>query len=112
MTQIINRPWGYFEDIIRERTYVMKRIVVRPGQRLSLQKHEHRSEFWVIMEGTGTIELGTVETPIKAGSTVNIQKKEIHRVSNTGTGHMTIYETQYGICDEEDIVRISDDYGR
>jgi len=109
---IINKPWGYYEDIIREHTYVMKRIVVRPGQRLSLQKHENRSEFWVIMEGTGTIELGSVETPIKAGSTVSIQKKEIHRVSNTGKDHLVIYETQYGICLEDDIIRISDDYGR
>jgi mannose-6-phosphate isomerase-like protein (cupin superfamily) len=109
---IVNCPWGYYEDILREPTCVIKRIVVMPGQRLSLQKHALRSEFWFISEGEGKMQLGTIESVIKVGSTVNILPKEIHRVTNTGNKHLVIYEMQYGKCSEDDIVRLEDDYGR
>ncbi len=109
---IVNKPWGYYEDILREDNYVMKRIVIRPGQRLSFQKHEKRSEFWVIMKGIGKVQLGTIESIVNVGATVNIQKKELHRITNIGTEHLVIYETQYGVCDENDIIRVSDDYER
>jgi len=107
-----NRPWGRWEEYLNEETYRLKRIIVNPGKRLSLQWHRYRSEHWVVVKGQGVITLGSEDRPIKQGDTFVIPIEVIHRVSNTGSDDLVIIETQMGKCDENDIVRIEDDWNR
>jgi mannose-6-phosphate isomerase-like protein (cupin superfamily) len=107
-----DRPWGRWEEYLNESGYRVKRIVVAPGQRLSLQRHRLRSEHWVIVAGKGSFHLDGSDRPVEAGSTVFIPVGGIHRITNTGDVPLLIIETQLGICDEDDIERLEDDYGR
>ena len=91
----------------------MKRIFVFPGKRLSLQRHKLREEVWVIVEGSGLMTLGDKTFPVKKGDVLNIPKYTIHRIeNNTESEPLVFIETQMGICPEDDIERIEDDYGR
>ena len=113
MIDFDNRPWGRWEEYIFEPSYRIKRIVVFPGKRLSLQRHQLREEHWVVVEGTGLMTLGDEQFPIQPGTYINIPKGTIHRVENNNeNGALVIIETQLGICPEDDIERIEDDYGR
>lgn len=105
-------PWGYYEDIYRSAGMVMKKIIVHPNHRLSSQYHEKRCEYWGVESGEGKLTLGEVDSIIFPTNSVYIPIRKIHRVENIGTIDLVIYETQIGICDEKDIVRLSDDYGR
>ena len=107
-----DRPWGRWEEYLNEDGYRVKRIIVHPGERLSLQKHAHRSEFWVIVSGTGVFTLDDSNRPIEPGDALHIPIGGIHRVQNAGETPLIIIETQMGICEEDDIIRIEDDYGR
>lgn len=107
-----NRPWGRWEEYLNEPGYRVKRIVVHPGQRLSLQKHEHRQEHWVIVFGEGVFSLDGEDRRIGKGDALHIPKGGVHRILNDGEDHLVIIETQLGLCIEEDIIRIEDDYGR
>lgn len=107
------RPWGNYESLLIEKTFQVKRIEVKPGQRLSLQKHKHRAEKWVIVHGEGVVTVGDREVPVSTGSIVEIAKEEVHRMSNTGTKPLIFVETQIGdYLGEDDIVRLEDDYKR
>ena len=110
---VVHKPWGYYEDIVREPTYVIKKIVVNPGEELSTQTHQKRNEFWLIAKGKCRVQLGNVITKMKAGQTVNIHAKEIHKIINDSNEEVVVYETQFGAeCYEDDIVRLDDKYDR
>ncbi len=112
------RPWGYYQSLELGAGHQVKRIVVNPGQRLSLQKHAHRAEHWTVVEGVAEVTVGmTMETlavsaVAKSGS-IDIPRGAIHRLTNRGTVPVTIIEVQFGdYFGEDDIVRLEDDYGR
>jgi mannose-6-phosphate isomerase-like protein (cupin superfamily) len=107
-----DRPWGRWEEYLNEPGYRVKRIIVSPGQRLSLQKHEKRSEHWVIASGAGRFTLDNDVLEVKAGDSVFIPVGGVHRVENPTRTPLIIIETQLGTCIEDDIIRIEDDYGR
>jgi mannose-6-phosphate isomerase len=113
-SQMFNeRPWGYYDVLLEDPEHKVKRIVVYPGKRLSLQCHKHRDEHWIIAAGEGRMTVDHVEFPLGKGSFVNIPRRSIHRVSNTGQTNLIFIEVQTGdYFDESDIQRFEDDYGR
>jgi mannose-6-phosphate isomerase-like protein (cupin superfamily) len=107
------RPWGYYEVLADEDHYKVKRIVVYPGKRLSLQRHLYRAEHWHILSGTAIARSGDREVLLKSGESVDIPEKVLHRLHNPGTENLMIIEVQRGsYCGEDDIERFDDDYGR
>ena len=107
-----DRPWGRWEEYLNEPGYRVKRIVVDPGARISLQKHRLRSEHWTIVAGTGLFTLDGTERRVTVGDTAFIPVGGVHRIRNDGDVPLVIIETQLGRCEEDDIVRLEDDYGR
>lgn len=109
-------PWGKWENLIEYEPgmgYKVKRITVRPKECLSLQKHQHRDEFWVVVSGTGRVTLGKDVFFLRRGKSVFIPKTVVHRVENLGEIPLIIIEVQIGeLLEEKDIVRIEDKYGR
>jgi mannose-6-phosphate isomerase-like protein (cupin superfamily) len=112
MLDFDNRPWGRWEEYIYEPSYRVKRLVIFPGKRLSLQFHKLRDENWVIVSGIGKMTLGDKVFTVKTGDFIQIGKEQVHRVENESDVPLVIIETQIGICPEDDIIRIEDDYGR
>lgn len=113
MEEIVERPWGTYQTILRGETYQVKRIVVYPNSQLSLQSHNKRSEHWVIVEGEGTVTLGEKELKLKKDQHVYISVKEKHRMSNFTNDNVVFIEVQNGdYLGEDDIVRYEDIYGR
>ena len=109
----VQRPWGHYEILHREPGVQVKRIEIHPGMRFSLQTHARRSEYWVVIVGTGVATVGQKEIPVQKGSFVEIKTGEKHRLQNTGPGPLAIVEVQMGeYLGEDDIVRLQDDYGR
>ena len=110
---ITDRPWGTYEVLTTSDTHQVKRIVVHPGQRLSYQTHEQRSEYWVIVSGTGTVTLEEQDAMCLAGDAFIVDEGMPHRIANTGTEDLVFIETQLGTYfGEDDIVRLEDDFGR
>lgn len=114
MSERTERPWGWF-DLHEEddsNPYKVKTIYVDPNKQFSLQRHTQREEFWVIVEGDGIVTTSTYKCDVKRGSYIHIRKNEIHRMT-AGEFGIKFIEVQVGsICDESDIVRLEDDYGR
>ena len=106
------RAWGSFDILLDEEGIKVKKIVVKSGQRLSLQLHTKREEKWFIVEGFGTVQVGSDEFDLEAGDSITIRKYEVHRVRNSGLIDLVIVEIQTGDCQEDDIIRLQDDYGR
>jgi mannose-1-phosphate guanylyltransferase / mannose-6-phosphate isomerase len=112
------RPWGHYQSLDQGPRHQVKRIVVEPGQRLSLQNHAHRAEHWTVVDGVAEItvgpELGKLEVlTVRPGEHVHIPTGHIHRMANRGGKPMTLIEVQSGeYLGEDDIVRFEDDYGR
>ena len=111
MNQIENKPWGSYEVLLDEPNYKVKRIVVDAYQRFSLQYHKHREEHWVIVGGSGTVEIKGREFLAIMRSHWVVLPRETHRAT-AGPDGLVFIETQTGNCYEEDIVRLDDDYGR
>lgn len=107
-----SRPWGRWEEYLNEPGYRVKRIIVSGGKRLSLQKHAQRSEHWVIVSGQGIVTLDNEKRRVSVGDTLSIPTGGIHRIENDGACDLIFIETQLGICVEEDIIRLEDDWGR
>ena len=107
-----DRQWGSFDVLLDEEGVKVKKIVVKSGERLSLQLHKKRKELWYVIEGFGTMQIGNDEFSIETGDKVTIDKYEVHRVRNSGLIDLVIIEVQTGDCQEDDIIRIEDDYGR
>ena len=107
------RPWGHFEILLDEPGYKVKRVVVEPGKRLSLQLHRHRSEHWHVVLGKGLATVGEKETAVRGGLSIDVPSNTQHRMQNTGEVPLVFIEVQRGMnLDEDDIVRLQDDYGR
>jgi mannose-6-phosphate isomerase-like protein (cupin superfamily) len=108
-----NRPWGAF-FILDDQTHTkVKRLVVNPGHRLSLQSHKHRDEHWVVVKGTATVTVDDDTRDFSYGQHVFIKRGQKHRLACMGTEPVEIIEVQTGDqFPEEDIVRYSDDYER
>jgi mannose-1-phosphate guanylyltransferase/mannose-6-phosphate isomerase len=112
------RPWGHYQTIALGPRYQVKRIVVEPAQRLSLQMHAQRAERWTVVEGTGEVTLGRDMKALKTvtvgeNQSVDIPRGAVHRLANRGAVPLTIIEVQTGdYLGEDDIVRFEDDYGR
>jgi mannose-6-phosphate isomerase len=108
-----HRPWGYFRVLADEPEHKVKRLVVYPGQRLSLQRHRHRSEHWYLVHGQAVVTVDSLELPLVAGQAVDLPCGAWHRVMNPGGEELVIIEVQTGSSfAEDDIERIADDYGR
>jgi mannose-1-phosphate guanylyltransferase/mannose-6-phosphate isomerase len=109
----IYRPWGYYQDIDIAPRYRVKRIVVKPGSKLSLQKHFHRSEHWVVVQGTAEVTLGTDQRSVHENESIYIPIGSVHRLANPGKIRLELIEVQVGsYLGEDDIVRLDDVYGR
>ena len=108
-----HRPWGYYQVLGDEPRYKVKRIVVEPGHRLSLQRHRHRAEHWYIVQGRATVTRGDDVMVVGAGEAVDISQGMWHRLENPGTERLVLIEIQIGdYLGEDDIERAHDDYGR
>ena len=108
-----HRPWGYYKVLADETDHKVKRIVVYPGKRLSLQKHQKRSEHWFVVSGQGIVTLDGQRLNKKGGESVNIPCGSCHRIENTGTVDLNFIEVQTGkYFGEDDIERLEDDYER
>jgi len=107
------RPWGSFEHLLDTDYCKVKRIIVKPGQRLSYQYHHKRNEVWVIVKGNATITYDDNILEVKETEMVNIPVGTKHRVENKTDKDLIFIETQTGTYfGEDDIVRLDDDYGR
>jgi len=107
------RPWGEWMVIDVGAGFVVKRITVRPGQRLSLQRHRHRAEQWVVVAGIAQVTRGDAVFALAPGETVRIAPGETHRVANQGVDNVVFIEVQTGsVLSEDDIERLDDQYGR
>lgn len=107
------RPWGRFETLWRGWDYQLKRIVVLPGKRLSLQYHRCRSEHWTVLEGTAEVTVGDDVWRLYPQQGVHIPTGTVHRLANCGSGDLVLVEVQRGsYLGEDDIVRLADDFGR
>lgn len=112
--EIFGKPWGFYKTNILNDFYQSKVLSVLPLQKLSLQSHEHRDEYWVVVHGQGEIIIDDKTIDVKSGSYVAIKRKQKHRVINTSNSeNLIINEVQIGdYLGEDDIVRYDDAYGR
>ena len=107
------RPWGSYTVLEEGERYKIKRVVVNPGERLSLQLHHHRSEHWVVIKGTAKVTIGDLEKLVHENESTYIPKSTLHRLENPGKVPLEIIEVQNGeYVGEDDIERIDDAYGR
>ena len=107
------RPWGHYETLALGKRYHVKSIVVKPGGELSLQSHMHRSEHWVIVEGTARVTIGDTVSTVSENQSVYIQLGQIHRLANPGKVELRLIEVQTGTYfAEDDIIRYEDIYAR
>ncbi len=107
------RPWGWFETISEAPGNKVKRIRVHPGQQLSLQKHHHRAEHWVVVLGTARVTVDDQLMDLQPGQHIDIALGAVHRLANLTATPVEIIEVQFGdYLGEDDIVRLQDDYGR
>ena len=110
---IVNKPWGWYENLYEsDLGYKVKRLFVNPNQRISLQYHFKRGEHWVVVEGDGIVTLNEDFIKVKVGSYIFIPEKAEHRVESGDNGVMLVEVQQGTLCDEDDIVRLEDDYSR
>ena len=111
--EIVQRPWGHFTVLGTGLGYKVKKIVVNPGQALSLQLHYHRSEHWVVVAGAAKVINGETEIWLRENEAVFIARERRHRIENCGSLRLEIIEVQIGsYLGEDDIVRFEDQYGR
>ena len=109
----VYRPWGSYEGVAHGARFQVKRIVVRPGAKLSLQKHYHRAEHWVVVAGTAIVERDQERILLRENESVYLPLGCVHRLENPGMIPLTLIEVQSGpYLGEDDIVRIEDTYGR
>ena len=109
----IFRPWGHYESVVEESRWQLKLIHVKPGEKLSLQMHHHRSEHWVVVKGTAKVEIDATSSVLSENQSTYIPVGAKHRLSNPGKIPLLIIEIQNGAyLGEDDIVRFEDNYGR
>jgi mannose-6-phosphate isomerase len=107
------RPWGAFTILEEGRGYKIKRIEVKPGHRLSLQMHHHRSEHWIVVSGTALVTCGGEEKLLSSNQSTYVPACTSHRLENPGVLPLVLIEVQNGeYLGEDDIIRFQDDYAR
>lgn len=107
------KPWGYYENLIVENNYLIKRLVIYPNSSLSLQYHNNREENWTILKGTGRFTIEDKQYVKDVGCSFKIKKQQKHRIENLENEDLIILEIQSGEdLSEDDIVRLDDEYGR
>jgi len=109
----VARPWGWYDSIDRGNRFLVKHIVVKPGASLSLQKHHHRAEHWIVVSGTALVTKGSDTFLLTENQSTYIPVGETHRLGNPGQTDLEMIEVQSGAyLGEDDIVRFADNYGR
>ncbi len=107
------RPWGQYHKFYQENGVWVKRVEVNPGARLSLQKHQHRSEKWIIVHGFGLAIIDDKEIPVSPSVVIDVPLGAVHRIGNTGNEPLVFIEVATGsYLAEDDIIRLQDDYKR
>ena len=109
----VHRPWGWYDSIDESYQFKVKRIHVKPGASLSLQKHAHRAEHWIVVKGTAEVTCGDQKLTLVENQSTYIPSGQMHRLRNPGSIELEIIEVQSGAyLGEDDIVRLQDSYGR
>ncbi|KAF3981572.1 MAG: mannose-1-phosphate guanylyltransferase/mannose-6-phosphate isomerase [Methylococcales symbiont of Hymedesmia sp. n. MRB-2018] len=107
--RLVQRPWGTYEVLATSASYKVKRLVVNPGSKLSLQKHYHRNEHWIVVSGTATVTVGDKHFLVRPNESTYIQMGKLHRLANNGKIDLVMIEAQVGeYTGEDDIVRIEE----
>jgi len=113
LESFVTRPWGGFQTIEEGPGYKVKRLVVDPGCRLSLQRHRLRAESWIVVSGTPRVIVSGRARRLRAREMVHVPRGAWHRIENHGRARAVIIEVQHGpYLGEDDIIRRQDDYGR
>ena len=113
MKSIVEKPWGSYQVLEEGTHYIVKKIIVNPGGKLSLQSHQHRSEHWIIAEGEAEVTINDEIKTLKENETIFIPQGFKHRLANKTDTKLIIIEFWYGdILDENDIERFEDIYER
>lgn len=111
--RLAHRPWGTYEVLLDTQKYKIKRIIVKPGSKLSLQKHFHRNEHWIVVSGTATVTVGSETYLVRPNESTYIKMGENHRLENEGRIDLVMIEVQVGeYTGEDDIIRVEDMYMR
>ena len=109
----VYRPWGYYQSVDNGPRYQVKRIAVKPGGQLSLQKHHHRAEHWIVVKGTAQVTRDSEIMLVHENESVYLPIGSVHRLANPGKIDLELIEVQTGsYLGEDDIVRIEDIYNR
>ncbi|GEQ96469.1 hypothetical protein JCM17844_01060 [Iodidimonas gelatinilytica] len=109
----VYRPWGSYETTDNGERFQTKRIIVKPGQKLSLQKHHHRAEHWIVVQGSALVTRNEEQILLTENESIYIPLGALHRLENPGKIPLHLIEVQSGAyLGEDDIVRFDDDYGR
>jgi mannose-1-phosphate guanylyltransferase/mannose-1-phosphate guanylyltransferase/mannose-6-phosphate isomerase len=112
-TTNVHRPWGYYQSIHAGDRFQVKRITVNPGAKLSLQKHYHRAEHWVVVNGTAIVTRDDEEILLRENESIFVPLGCMHRLENPGKVPLNLIEVQSGAyLGEDDIVRVQDIYAR
>jgi mannose-1-phosphate guanylyltransferase/mannose-1-phosphate guanylyltransferase/mannose-6-phosphate isomerase len=112
-TQQVHRPWGFYQSIHDGERFQVKRITVNPGAKLSLQKHFHRAEHWVVVNGTALVTRDDEKVLLRENESIYLPLGCVHRLENPGKLPLNLIEVQSGpYLGEDDIVRIEDVYAR
>ncbi len=107
------RPWGGYQTLEEGPGYKVKRLVVEPGHRFSLQKHHHRAEHWTVVTGSPKVTLAGRSRRLRPRESITVPRGAWHRAENVGRVPVVIVEVQFGsYLGEDDIIRKHDDYGR
>jgi mannose-1-phosphate guanylyltransferase/mannose-6-phosphate isomerase len=109
----VHRPWGWYDSLDEGERFKVKRIMVKPGASLSLQKHQHRAEHWIVVKGTAEVTCGDKVMVLTENQSTYIPLGEVHRLHNPSSTDLEIIEVQSGsYLGEDDIIRLEDTYGR
>ncbi len=107
---IIKKPWGFYEILYELNNYKIKKIVINKDHKISLQYHFNRDEYWIVIDGFGISTINNLKENLYKGKSLFIPNKTIHRIE--AKTDLEIIEVQIGDCNENDIVRLEDDYNR
>ena len=107
----VDRPWGYYNILVKTSTYLIKKIVILPKKSISLQMHNYRSEHWIVLSGQAKIIIDNDEMHLEQSQSAFVPSKKKHKITNDTLSPLIIIETQLGsILSEDDIIRYDVDY--
>ena len=113
MKSTINKPWGSYQIIEEGTEYIVKKLFIKENQETSLQSHDHRSEHWIVVNGTAEVTIDKETKVVETNQSVFIPSKVKHRIANRSKQDLIIIEVWFGTkLDEEDIIRYEDKYSR